>query len=261
MSIERHWKSKGEHPLTGESLSALLANEIPAVRIPQFANQAECAAFATAMRSGNQKFYGVDRPIGYIGMAQYEYRWGHAKQEYFAAVPKAFADQRYVFDRSFDPLMRFIDTLAAVWPGGATLAVDECGPYYAGIIRFASAGIDLHADYAPFNMPGYDVAKIDAQLAWNLFVEAPDKGGVTTLYNLPWSPAMTKGQPPQSYGLVRENMGSADAFSYNAVVGDVVIFNSRNPHEVSPGQSSGQDRLQIGSFVGRMPDTSLVLFA
>ena len=45
-------------------------------------------------------------------------------------------------------------------------------------------------------------------------------------------------------------------------VGDVVIFNSRNPHEVSPGGAAEtQGRLQIGSFVGRRRDDALVLFA
>ena len=71
------WREKGEHGLSRDSLTALLANEIPAIRIEGFANAKECADFAAAMRLGNQRTYGVDRPIGYIGMAQYEFRWGH----------------------------------------------------------------------------------------------------------------------------------------------------------------------------------------
>ena len=39
----------------------------------------------------------------------------------------------------------------------------------------------------------------------------------------------------------------------------ILIFNSRNPHEVSPG--TGGERLQIGSFIGRQPDGSLVLWS
>ena len=260
--MTRHWSDKREHELSRESLSALLANEIPAIRVRDFATSSECAAFATAMRGGNLRSYGVDREIGYIGLAQYEFRWGKDKKDYFAAVPKAFADQRAVFAQSFDAMARFIATLQAVWPAPVTLAEDEYGPYFAGIIRFASAGIDLHADYAPFNMPGYAVADITAQLAWNLFVEAPTTGGVTTVHNSPWTPTLQDDAPPKSYGLPREDVASAETFDYRAAVGDVVIFNSRNPHEVSPGGAAEtQGRLQIGSFVGRRPDDALVLFA
>jgi hypothetical protein len=49
---------------------------------------------------------------------------------------------------------------------------------------------------------------------------------------------------------------------YRATAGDVVIFNTRNPHEISPGVAKpGGSRVSIGSFVGRMPDRSLVLWA
>ncbi len=256
------WRDKREHPLSRDALRALLENEIPAIRIRDFATADECASFAAAMRGGNIRSYGVDREIGYIGMAQYEFRWGKDKRDYFAAVPKAFADQRAVFARSFDPMTRFIDTLQGVWPAPIGLAQDEYGPYFAGIIRFATGGIDLHADYAPFNMPGYAVADITSQLAWNLFVEAPATGGVTTVHHSPWTPAMRDDTPPKSYGLPREDVAGAETFDYCAVAGDVVIFNSRNQHEVSPGGGGdARGRLQIGSFVGRQRDDALVLFA
>ena len=262
MSQGHQWRERREYPLTTDSLSDLLANKIPAIRVKNFANADECARFAIAMRSGARKEYGVDRPIGYIGMAQYEFRWSRSKKDYFDAVPKAFADQRFVFDRSFDVMARFISVLGSAWPSPVRIAEDEYGPYFAGIIRFATNGIGLHADYAPFNMPGYSVDQITSQLAWNLFVEAPASGGVTTLCNAPWTPEMEPGKPPQSYGLSKPADGAIETFQYAPAVGDVVIFNSRNPHEVSAGLSeAGHGRLQIGSFAGHMPDRSLVLFA
>ncbi len=256
------WHERKEFALSRESLTALLANDIPAIRIELFANHEECAQFAMAMRNGRLRHYGVDRPIGYIGMAQYEYRWGHDKKDYFDAVAEANADQKDVFDRSFDPMERLISTLQSVWSAPVKIAEDEYGPYFAGIIRFASEGIALHADYAPFNMPGYSVDAIDAQLGWNLFVEAPDAGGVTKIYNAPWAPEMKDDEPPQSYGLYSGDFEGVESFEYSAAVGDVVLFNSRNPHEVSAGQGVGEEgRLQIGSFVGRVSDQSLVLFS
>ena len=260
--MPNRWKEKRECPLTQETLTALLANEIPAIRIQAFATEEECDGFADAMRRGQMRYYKVDHPVGYIGMAQYEYRWGHNKKDYFDAVAKANADQKDVFQRSFDAMARLIDTLQSIWPAQVMVAEDEYGPYFAGIIRFASEGIALHADYGPFNMPGYSVDKVDAQLGWNLFVEAPKAGGVTTIYNAPWTPEMADNEPPQSYGLSLDDHIEIETFNYSAAVDDLVLFNSRNPHEVSAGQGTSEGgRLQIGSFIDRMPDHSLVLFS
>jgi DNA-binding transcriptional MerR regulator len=45
-------------------------------------------------------------------------------------------------------------------------------------------------------------------------------------------------------------------------VGDVVIFNTRNPHEIAGGVAKpGGSRISIGSFVGRMPDEQLMLWS
>ncbi len=45
------------------------------------------------------------------------------------------------------------------------------GHYYVGIIRAASQGITLHADYAPFSSPTYSIGTIDAQLAWQILAK------------------------------------------------------------------------------------------
>lgn len=256
------WSERREFPLTEKNLSALMRNEIPAIRIKNFATPEECRQMADAMRSGRKKEYGVDRPIGYIGIAQYEFRWGRTKKDYFDAVAQAYADQRFVLDRSFDAMARFIRVVGSSWNARVGIAEEDARPYFAGIIRFASSGIGLHADFAPYNMPGYAVANVTAQLAWNLFVEAPADGGITTVYNAPWSPVIEGEAPPQSYGFSSEAVAGAEAFAYRPVVGDVVIFNSRNPHEVSAGAANLiEGRLQIGSFIGLMPDRTLVLFA
>ena len=42
----------------------------------------------------------------------------------------------------------------------------------------------------------YFIANINAQLAWNLFVESPKEGGVTTIYNKPWNVKVKKEEEP-----------------------------------------------------------------
>ncbi|HLV77755.1 MAG TPA: hypothetical protein VKY53_07540 [Marinobacter sp.] len=261
--MSNRWNELQEFELTKENLARLLNNEIPAIRIRGFATDDECAAFARAMQKANIKTYGKVA-VGYIGMAQVEYRWDKSKQDYFADVKSAYNDQQYVFDNSFNPMERLIERLSECWDGAVGIANEpDFGDYFAGIIRFASKGIALHADYAPFNSPGYAIEKVDSQLGWNLFVEVPSGGGVTTVHNAPWTPEMTGGTPPPSYGLDRSVVEGAETFDYAPGKGDVVIFNSRNPHEISPGEvGSDQERLQIGSFIGRLPATNeLVLWA
>lgn len=162
------WTSLREHSLTRESLEALLNNKIPAIRIKGFATTEECTAFTQSAKQGNIKYYNVAKRIGYIGMAQYEYRWDRPKSDYFDAVKLANADLAEVTARAFDPVQRLIDTLSAVYPHKVGAAEEPgMGRYFAGIIRLASEGVDLHADFAPFNTPDYSIRDIDAQLGWN----------------------------------------------------------------------------------------------
>ncbi|WP_421842383.1 hypothetical protein [Marinobacter algicola] len=261
--MANHWNELKEFELSKKNLERLLNNEIPAIRIRGFATDSECASFTAAMKKANIKTYGK-AAVGYIGMAQVEYRWDKTKEDYFSDVKDAFEDQKFVFDNSFDPMQRLIDRLSECWDEQVGIAEETgFGKYFAGIIRFASKGIALHADYAPFNSPGYEIEKINSQLGWNLFVEVPSGGGVTTVHNSPWNPEMEDGKPPQSYGLDRSVVEGAETFDYSPGKGDVVLFNSRNPHEISPGvDGSSGERLQIGSFIGRMSDTNkLVLWA
>lgn len=257
------WKSAGEHELTSENLVALLNNEIAAIRIKGFATPKECSDFADAAKHGNVKYYSVARKIGYIGQAQYEYRWNPDKSLYFKAVEEANRDLKAVVEKTFDPVARFIQHLARVYPEPVTVAEEPgLGKYYAGIIRLASQGVDLHVDYAPFNTLDYAIKNIDAQLGWNFFAEEPGAGGATTIYNNPWNPEMKPGEIPQSYGLDKSLTEGVPSLTYEPTAGDIVIFNTRNPHEISAGaEGAVRDRVSIGSFVGRMPDSSLVVWA
>jgi hypothetical protein len=257
------WTSFEEIALTRESLAAVLDNRIPAVRIRGFATADECAAFARATRAGKLKYYSIQPPVAYIGMAQYEYRWNRPKSDYFRDVVEANSNLASVTADSFDPIARLIARIQAVHDAPVGIAIEPgFGPYYAGIARIASQGISLHSDYAPFNSPDYAISAIDAQLGWNFFAEQPVSGGMTTVHNRPWTPAVRPGEIPQSYGLPRDTVAGAVSYRYAPTVGDVVIFNSRNPHEVEGGPTEpGRDRISIGSFLGRMPDRSLVMWS
>ena len=258
------WTDTSEHPLTRESFEALLHNRIPAIRIPGFASPDECERFSAAVKAGPMKYYSVAKRIGYIGMAQYEYRWNTPKERYFADVPAAQAALDDIVMRAgWNPVARLIERIALASGRATGLAhEDGLGPYFAGIVRSASEGVALHVDYAPFNSPAYSIGSIGSQLGWNFFAEGLLSGGDTTLYNAPWSPVIEPGEIPKSYDLPRELVADAPAFTYAATPGDVVIFNTRNPHEIGGGTTlPGRDRISIGSFIGLMPDDRLAMWA
>ncbi len=261
------WRLREEQPLTAETLRALFDNEIAVVRVENFATPEECADFAAAIQWGIDhevmRYYSVKPKVGYIGTAQVEYRWGHQRDDYFVAVKQAWDDWNKVVSRTWNPLERFMQLLRDVSGHDARIAEEPGhGKLFAGIIRKASNGIGRHVDYAPMNTPDYAIAHINGQLGWNLFVESPGEGGVTTIHNKPWNVQPEEGKdPPMSYGLDDSHVAGSEAISYAPATGDVVLFNSRNPHEVSAGTPGGGDRLQIGSFVGRMPGGDMVLWS
>lgn len=256
------WQVKEELELSKDSLLALLNNEIPAIRIKNFATREECASFAAAVEKAGLKYYSVARRIGYIGMAQYEYRWGRPKEDYFADVQEANKRQRAVFSESFDVVQRVIDVVGPHTENGICVAHEDGHEYYAGIIRQASEGVDLHADFAPFNSPTYAIRHITSQLGWNFYAEQLVEGGLTTVHNAPWNPVMEGDVPPQSYDLPREVVAGAETYTFSPDMGDVVIFNTRNPHEISGGVAAeGRNRISIGAFIGRMPNKELFMWS
>ena len=99
-------------------------------------------------------------------------------------------------------------------------------------------------------------------MGWNFFAEELQSGGHTNVYNNPWNPPVVPGEIPKSYGLPRSLTEGVQRFTYRATAGDVVLFNTRNPHEIAAGAAQpGGSRVSIGSFIGRMPDRSLALWA
>ena len=213
------WKTNEAQPLSADTLAALFANEVPAIRIPGFATPEECARFAEATRRFTMRPVVGDmevgqpafaaQPINHLGMTQAEYK-RRGPAAYFENAKRATAETGGVYALSFDPRERLVEQLRAHFDGTVEFAVEPDGrAYFVGIIRKSNAGLALHADFAPYQAPGYMVDQVDAQLAWNFYAETPERGGITTLHDAPWR--WTRSRP----GEVGENYPLPDS----AVVG------------------------------------------
>jgi hypothetical protein len=259
------WSTSEAQELSTESVKALLHNEIPAIRIPDFATAAECEQFSAAAKaSSGVRAYSVDVPTSYIGIVVYEYRQGEGrKDEFFEEAPQAIAALEAIYADSFDAPARFMDLLGKYYDDGDVKVAHEpgFGDYCPTVARIANNGVHLHADFAAFNAPGWAIGDISQQITWNLYAQRPKSGGETTVFNAPWTPK--EGEDPAK-GLPSLDVLERDdveRFTFAPKEGEVVLFNPRNPHMIAAGSTEeGAARVTIGSFLGRTPSGDLIMF-
>ena len=130
--------------------------------------------------------------------------------------------------------------------------------YFVGLMRQINSTALIHADYAPFDAPGWSIGEINAQLAWNLCVVEPESGGDCIVHNKKWEREDEALKQQNSYGYSREVVDNTEKFLIKVKVGDAYLFNSRNFHEVT--KSSGT-RTTVSSFIGRTKTENLIMWS
>ena len=268
------WRTREAQALTADNLEALFRNEIPAIRIPSFATPAECGAFADGLRQcdlhvvkgatdhSSPSFEA--QKIAFIGLTQYEFKY-RPIEDYLDAADTARAEVAPVFEAAFDPVERLMACLRDITDTRVEIAGDPGGRRYsATIIRSSNEGLALHADFAPYQAPQLTVTECVAQLAWNFYAEVPESaGGHTIVHNSPWTwERSCDGEIAENYPLSYAEVEGAETFTFLPCEGEIVMFNSRNPHEVIPVvDAKGKDRIAMATFIGRMPNGDLRLWS
>ena len=268
------WQSNEAYPLSAESLDYLFSNRIPAIRVPEFATPEECRAFAKGLRNCDLRVVkgatehsapSFDaQKIAFVGLTQFEFKYKPI-EDYLDAAEASRAEVAPVFASAFDPVERLMGRLRGCVEVGVSIAGDPGGRLYsATIIRSSNEGLALHADFAPYQAPQLTVSDCTAQLAWNFYAEVPDgEGGHTTLYNSPWTwRRRYDGEIAENYPLSRSVIEGVQSYTFKPVEGEVVLFNSRNPHEVFPvAEANCKDRIAMATFIGRKPNGNLNLWS
>lgn len=253
------WLTLNDCEINSKNLQALFKNQIPAIRIPKFASSGECEKLSLAIENIGFDFYeNVEPPIGRIGITQFEY--GNTRKfDYFNAVKRATETYKKVASLSFDPLERLTEFLRYNVPNKVQVAYDNeaYSHYFAGLIRHINIAL-LHMDFARLDAPNWEIGSITSQLAWNLYVKEPSQGGICKVYNRQWEPEDEKYKIPNSYGYDYSLVAGSEIKQNFPVIGDLVIFNSRNFHEVLPAIG---ERITISSFIGKMPGGDIVFWS
>lgn len=257
--------SEPRRRLDRDALNALIDGDLAVVRIEGFATPDECATACRAIRDPSLgRRAATTSPMDLIG-SNFSNHAGPRKADYFDTVPGAFQDQQAVFAGAFDVMGRIFALLSGAWDNDVDYACEPepYGRYFAGGIKTRVQPSHLHFDYVPHFSPEYAIGQVVDQLSWNLYLEMPDGTGETTLYH---SPVSRHTRPPTtgtSYTSLPESfVEGAESYSFRASVGELVLFNTRNPHRISVEDvQPGQSRIQVGSFIGRTTDDRLVMWS
>ncbi|MBA2673895.1 2OG-Fe(II) oxygenase [Ramlibacter sp.] len=249
--------------LSAESLDDLAENRVAAICIPDFATAQECRGFAQALSQTPLRYYEVGRPAGYVGTTFVHYM-KRPKRDYFDDVQAAFAAVHVVSGRAFDPLARFQDLIRQRTGYAIGVAQEPgYGSYFAGIVRILSGGNDIHIDFAPQFAKNNLVGQVGCQLTWNAYMDDTSSGGETTIWNKLWDWTGDPAEDAKYPQFTRDQLAGQESYVFKPKMGSVVIFNSRNPHQVVEVAQGGDalHRIGMGSFMGKLGGRNLVMWS
>jgi hypothetical protein len=255
------WSTLEARPLSRESFSDLLDARIPAIVLPRFIDGSECLRLISNLQaSGMSNYSHVNHPVERLGMALMEYHLKGSPAEYFARVSSARETYlQAVAGISEDPISRLARGIgeSSGRPVEIAREVATGRPYHAGTFRNVKSRGNLHFDFAPLESPGWEIGKALHQLTWNLYLNRP-VGGTLRVYAREYQPSDERLRVPGQYFYNHQVVSKAGFFEYSPVPGEVVLFNSRNFHEIDPVEGN---RYTLSSFISEMPDGRLLLWS
>jgi hypothetical protein len=238
------WQEERIADFEAQSIAALIANRIPAVRLANFAAPSEINSLSMALRQGMTTYNSVPQ-VTRLGISQYQHGVKASKAQYFRLAAKARQAQHVAFSSSFDPVSRLIQTFLAVGLDASIMEEPGWGAYFAGSGKLRNGASPIHVDFAPQDSSGWAVGQSCCQLAWNLYLDVPDLGGELIVWDKLWQPEDDIHQVDGNYFYRPAVVDRVRCLSLKANTGEILIINSRNYHAVG----DTDDRLAIGSFI------------
>ena len=236
-------------------LAALSSNEIPAIQIPHFLQPSDLDTISNNLHRQRINWYpNKENEQGRIGISTTEYHYfENGKERYFDSVFGAAKIRDDIFSGASNPITKII-TLFSHGFETAVATDPDLGnkEYFTGLIRAMGAKSTLHFDHAPSQLPGWSVSNCDDQFALVVHLKPADNGGELNVYNHPWRAEDDKfnkdiGQKG-TYGFTDSFLSSATYAKITPLAGDLIIFRSRNFHQVADIFSKGP-RLTLGTFM------------
>jgi hypothetical protein len=251
------WENFSPYPLTRENLLRLINNEIPVIRIPNFAPQDQSEELALRFMNFANKSNSV-ATVTRMGISQYEQGIVAGKANYFSLVEEAWANLEKACETTFNPVTKMIDTLRQYFESVEIMEEPNFGRYFAGVAKLRTGHTPMHSDFPLFGADDWGVAAQSAQLSWNFYLRVPEEGGELKVWDKFWQEEhdeqyLVKGTYYHDEAVVAD----VPSITIKPIAGEVMLLNARNYHTVLPCEN----RVAIGSWISQMPDDSLKLWS
>ncbi len=247
---------------TDRHIAALAAGTAAAVHIPGFLDEPTCAVTIKSTNRLPIDDYDPTRVpvrIARFGPALNDYRGsdGALHERYWQAANAARIAWTAARLRP-DPVAIALARLGAAWGSAIAPATISGRPVFGGTLREINNGAFVHFDEVVREYPdGLFDQQVIAQLAFNLWIAAPESGGETTMWRRRWRPDDETHRT--GYGYTPSTVRGCQHISLRSSAGDALLFNSANLHAVAP--NPGQRRVAFAFFLGLTVTGTLIFWS
>lgn len=250
------WKDEKIHPFSHAAVLALIENRVPAVRIEDFASDDEVHRLLEVLLEHACRTRSI-KQVTRLGISQYQQGLRDSKESYFAQAKQLSEEFSRLFAQSFAPVQRLIGKLDGVGLDAGIMHEPGLGSYFAGNGKLRNGFSPVHVDFAAQDSDGWAVASARAQLAWNLYLRVPGRGGELLLWDKSWMPEDDVHRDGDNYYYRDTVVRGVPMLRTPVRPGEVILINSRNYHAVA----DAEDRLAFGSFISVFDDGRLRLWS
>lgn len=194
-----------------------------------------------------------DVPIPqFLFLSQYGMIASNIDEEKYLSIAEDYRKiwSRIISAAGFNPFDELKNYFKKKFNQGINVISKDGKDYFPLTVRDLKDEVLPHADFGPFDGPDWVINKIVKQIAWNIYLTDPKQGGETVVYDYVWE--NNEAVDADSYGI--KNLDKSIKTKFSVAPGRLVLFNSRNFHEVKP---SSAPRIAIGGLIGQTADGEL----
>lgn len=234
-------------------LDSLFNKTIDAIRIKQYFSKNDSENISLKIRKS--KLFGnyINAPkIGRIGQAFFECQNDPISLKRYQDFSISWINEmRKDITPYISPIDRFRLELDEVWPYHCNLAKIGEHKLFVGLVREFQKGAyaEPHNDVISWDLVDSMQTNISNQLAVNIYLEVPEKGGALKLWD-EWPQTKedyNNMRIEDSYG-VKEEMLNSDYIEITPEIGELIIFNPMRIHSVNEIETG--KRLTWSCFIG-----------
>ena len=234
-----------------KTIEALANEDALAIKVKNFISKDLANALTEKIMAEGYRHYINAPSIGRIGMAFYEAE-GRPEllEEYFEKANYHINELRDRCSPYVSPIDLLRCKLDEQWPAGAHLENLYGKKMFVGLSRVVEPNVYFLAHHDIFSKDAadsYHAKSLRGQFACNVYLNMPNNGGEIQIWRNEISAREFDGMRGDSYGIDPALLGDP-CVEIKPEIGDVVIFNSRKMHAVTPSKDDA--RLSLSCFIG-----------